>query len=64
MFLDLLGRTPNVTELNRFVGDTAPDKKAQLVNRLLGDDIAAYKRAYELKSDEDPAAWQKLRDVA
>ena len=38
LFLDLLGRTPNVTELNRFVSDTAPDKKAQLVTRLLGDE--------------------------
>jgi len=38
LFLDLLGRPPNVTELTRFLGDTAPDKKAQLVNRLLGDD--------------------------
>ncbi len=38
LFLDVLGRTPSVEELQKFLGDTSPDKKRVLVNRLLGED--------------------------
>src|SRR5262245_23065886 len=38
VFLDVLGRVPTVGELQKFLGDPSPDKKARLVNRLLGDD--------------------------
>ncbi len=36
--LDIIGRVPTVAELGVFVADTAPDKRAALVARLLGDD--------------------------
>ncbi len=29
----------------------------------LGDDVAAYRRSYELKSDEDPKAWANLMNL-
>ncbi|MBK8101061.1 MAG: CotH kinase family protein [Planctomycetes bacterium] len=29
----------------------------------LGDDVAAYKRAYQLKSKDDPKAWERLADL-
>jgi hypothetical protein len=38
LFLDVLGRVPTVTELNRFEADKAPNKKQSLVNQLLSDD--------------------------
>ena len=38
VFLDVLGRIPTVDELNRFLTDTAADKKLRLVNQLLGDE--------------------------
>ncbi|MDQ3624382.1 MAG: PSD1 and planctomycete cytochrome C domain-containing protein [Verrucomicrobiota bacterium] len=41
LFLDLIGLLPTPEELDAFVRDPAPDKRAQLVRRLLGD-----KRAY------------------
>jgi len=38
VYLDLLGRIPTVAELNAFLGDYNPDKKAKLVDRLLSDE--------------------------
>ena len=38
MYLDVVGRIPTVDELQKFVGDSAPTKRAELVTRLLGDD--------------------------
>ncbi|MBM4022635.1 MAG: DUF1549 domain-containing protein, partial [Planctomycetes bacterium] len=36
--LDLIGRVPTVAELQAFLAESTPAKKANLVNRLLGDD--------------------------
>jgi hypothetical protein len=36
--LDLIGRVPTVKELQAFISDSSPMKKASLVGRLLGDD--------------------------
>lgn len=36
--LDIIGRVPTVAELQAFLADLAPDKKAKLVAQLLGDD--------------------------
>lgn len=36
--LDLIGRVPTVKELDAFLADSSPTKKADLVARLLGDD--------------------------
>jgi hypothetical protein len=38
VFLAVIGRIPNVTELQAFLHDRATDKKAQLVDRLLSSD--------------------------
>jgi len=38
VFLDVLGRIPSVAELQTFLADTAVNKKAKLVDRILGDD--------------------------
>lgn len=35
VFLDLLGRVPTVDEAKHFIGDTSPNKKAKLINKLL-----------------------------
>jgi len=37
VFLDVVGRIPTVAELNAYLGDRSADKKAKLVERLLGD---------------------------
>jgi hypothetical protein len=45
VFLDIIGRIPSVKELDAFVADKSPDKKAKLVDRLLSDDyIEEYAR--------------------
>lgn len=44
VFLDILGRTPSVEELLHFMGDRSPNKKADLVERLLNSD------SFKLKS--------------
>jgi Protein of unknown function (DUF1549)/Protein of unknown function (DUF1553) len=36
--LDIIGRVPTVRELNEYVADSSPVKRANLVGRLLGDD--------------------------
>ena len=36
--LDLIGRVPTVDELDRYVADSSPAKRMELVSRLLGDD--------------------------
>jgi hypothetical protein len=36
--LDVIGRIPSIDELQAFVADSSPTKKADLVARLLGDD--------------------------
>ena len=36
VYLDLIGRTPRVSETLDFLDDKAPDKRAKLVDRLLG----------------------------
>ncbi len=36
--LDIIGRIPTVQELNAYVADSSPAKRANLVGRLLGDD--------------------------
>lgn len=41
VYLDIIGRIPRVKELEEFLGDRSPDRKAKLVGRLLGDEYAA-----------------------
>ena len=36
--LDIIGRVPTVRELQDYVADSSPTRRAQLVNRLLGDE--------------------------
>lgn len=36
--LDIIGRVPTVQELQDYVADSSPARRAQLVNRLLGDE--------------------------
>ncbi len=44
-FLDVLGRTPTVDELQRFLAEPAAERKPRLVDRLLGDEyVEAYAR--------------------
>jgi hypothetical protein len=38
VYLDLTGRIPPLTEARDFLDDASPDKRAQLVDRLLGSD--------------------------
>lgn len=38
VYLDVLGRVPNVNELKAFLNDNSPDKKARLVDKLLYDE--------------------------
>ncbi len=38
LFLDVVGRTPTVKELDGFVKDSSPDKRRDLVRKLLYDD--------------------------
>jgi hypothetical protein len=38
IYLDVIGRIPTVNELNRFLGDHAANRRANLVDRLLGAD--------------------------
>jgi hypothetical protein len=38
VYLDVIGRTPTVAELDRFTADRGADKKQRLVERLLGDE--------------------------
>jgi len=38
VFLDCIGRIPTTDELKRFLADSSPAKKADLVTRLLGED--------------------------
>ncbi|MEI7780462.1 MAG: DUF1549 domain-containing protein [Planctomycetota bacterium] len=38
VFLDCIGRIPTADELKRFLADSSPTKKADLVTRLLGED--------------------------
>jgi hypothetical protein len=38
VYLDLTGRIPPLTEARDFLDDNSPDKRAQLVDRLLGSD--------------------------
>jgi hypothetical protein len=38
VYLDLIGRVPSVKELDAFLADSSPTKKADLVARLFGDD--------------------------
>lgn len=38
VYLDILGRVPSVQELNEFLTDSAPDRKAKLVDKLLYDE--------------------------
>src|SRR5690606_30636687 len=38
VFLDTIGRIPTVKELNAFLNDKSPDKKAILVSKLLSDE--------------------------
>jgi hypothetical protein len=38
VFLDCIGRIPTSEELGRFLADSSPAKKADLVTRLLGED--------------------------
>ncbi len=40
VYLDLIGRIPNVDELNKFTADRRRDKRARLVDRLLGEEYA------------------------
>jgi len=38
VYLDLVGRIPSVAELDRYVHDSTPTKRAELVERLLGEE--------------------------
>jgi hypothetical protein len=38
LHLDLIGRVPSVEELQKFLSDSSPTKRPDLVERLLGDD--------------------------
>jgi hypothetical protein len=38
VFLDLVGRIPTIAELQRYVEDSTPTKRAELVERLLGEE--------------------------
>lgn len=38
LYLDLLGRLPSVDELNKFLSDRSSDRKAKLVDLLLGEE--------------------------
>lgn len=40
VFIDVIGRTPTVTELEEFLKDRKPNKKANLVKRLMSDEYA------------------------
>src|SRR5262249_2980301 len=40
VYLDLVGRTPSVSEAREFLDDPAPDKRRKLIERLLGDPAA------------------------
>ncbi len=45
VYLDLLGRVPSVEELRTYLADRSSDKRARLVDRLLGDEyLAEYAR--------------------
>ena len=45
VFLDVLGRIPTTDELNVFLKDTSPEKKRQLIDRLLSADyVDTYSR--------------------
>ncbi|MCA9236691.1 MAG: DUF1553 domain-containing protein [Planctomycetales bacterium] len=47
VFLDLIGRIPTVAELDAFLAEKSPDKRAELVNRLLGGEYAGeYARSW------------------
>ena len=39
VFLDIVGRTPSVDELQKFLADPSSNKRPQLVDRLLGDEF-------------------------
>ncbi len=38
VYLDVIGRIPSINELQAYLKDSSPDKKAKLVDRLLGDE--------------------------
>ena len=38
VYLDIIGRVPSLDELQKFVSDSSPEKKAAVVDRLLSDD--------------------------
>ncbi len=38
VYLDIIGRVPSVVELQKFVTESSPTKRPELVSRLLGDD--------------------------
>ncbi|MFM8892157.1 MAG: DUF1549 domain-containing protein, partial [Planctomycetia bacterium] len=38
VYLDIIGRVPSLEELQKFVADSSPEKKAAVVDRLLSDD--------------------------
>jgi hypothetical protein len=40
VYLDLIGRVPTVDELNKYLADRKRDKRARLVDRLLGEEYA------------------------
>ncbi len=40
VYLDVLGRVPNVDELTKYLADKKRDKRAELIDRLLGEEYA------------------------
>ncbi|HEX7446802.1 MAG TPA: DUF1549 domain-containing protein [Pirellulales bacterium] len=52
--LDLIGRIPTLDELESFLVDNARNKRARLVDRLLGDDASAPRRRAK-HQDDGPA---------
>ena len=50
VYLDLIGRIPTVDELKAYVSNRAPDKRRELVDRLLGDEyLEEYARHWTTK---------------
>jgi len=55
VYLDVVGRVPSVDELKAYLADKKHDKRARLVDRLLGDEVSRRVCA-ELDDDLDQSA--------
>jgi hypothetical protein len=67
--LDLTGKLPTLADISAFVADTAPDKRARLLERLLASGVPMFSgnRSNEhilyvgLPSESSAPAWRELR---